>query len=75
MLYEVITKEYSESAGATNVMAFLRTPDETLANKYLEATSQYLEMYRKLVGPYPFSKFALVENFWETGYGMSYNFV
>ena len=62
--------EYSKAAGATDVMAFLRTPDETLANKYLEATAQYLEMYRKLVGPYPFSKFALVENFWETGYGM-----
>lgn len=62
--------EYSRSAGATDVMAFLRTPDETLANKYLETTAQYLEMYRKLVGPYPFSKFALVENFWETGYGM-----
>jgi aminopeptidase N len=63
-------KEYSLAAGATDVMAFLRTPDETLANKYLETTAQYLEMYRKLVGPYPFTKFALVENFWETGYGM-----
>lgn len=63
-------KEYSLSAGATEVMAFLRTPDETLANKYLETTAQYLEMYRKLVGPYPFTKFALIENFWETGYGM-----
>jgi len=63
-------KEYSLQAGATDVMAYLRTPDETLANKYLETTSQYLEMYRKLVGPYPFTKFALVENFWETGYGM-----
>ena len=62
--------EYSTSAGAVNVMAFLRTPAENLANKYLETTAQYLEMYRKLVGPYPFSKFALVENFWETGYGM-----
>ncbi len=62
--------EYHMSAGATDVMAFLRTPDETLANKYLETTAQYLEMYRKLVGLYPFSKFALVENFWETGYGM-----
>lgn len=62
--------EYYMSAGATDVMAFLRTPDESLANKYLETTAQYLEMYRKLVGPYPFSKFALVENFWETGYGM-----
>ena len=27
-------------------------------------------MYRSLIGPYPYSKFALVENFWETGYGM-----
>lgn len=62
--------EYSKSAGAIDVMAFLRTPDEALANKYLETTAQYLEMYRKLIGPYPFTKFALVENFWETGYGM-----
>jgi hypothetical protein len=36
----------------------------------LDATAQYLEMYRGLLGPYPYSKFALVENFWETGYGM-----
>ncbi len=62
--------EYAKSAGSIDVMAFLRTPDESLANKYLETTAQYLEMYRKLVGPYPFTKFALVENFWETGYGM-----
>jgi len=62
--------EYDYSAGAVDVMAFLRTPDESLAGKYLETTAQYLEMYRQLVGPFPFSKFALVENFWATGYGM-----
>ena len=62
--------EYSYSMGAVDAMAFLRTPDEALANKYLETTAQYMEMYRKLVGPYPYTKFALVENFWETGYGM-----
>ena len=27
-------------------------------------------MYRGLIGTYPYGKFALVENFWETGYGM-----
>jgi len=27
-------------------------------------------MYSKLIGPYPYKKFALVENFWETGLGM-----
>ena len=51
-------------------MAFLRTPDEGLANKYLEVTEQYMNMYQNLIGPYPYTKFALVENFWETGYGM-----
>ncbi len=50
--------------------AFLRQPDPNLANRYLEATAQYLDMYQRLIGPYPFGKFALVENFWETGYGM-----
>jgi len=63
--------EYILNVGKVDVMAFLRTPDENLANKYLETTAQYLEMYRKLIGPYPFSKFALIENFWETGYGMA----
>lgn len=62
--------EYKFSAGAVDAFAFLRTPDEALANKYLETTAQYLEMYRQLVGPFPYTKFALVENFWETGYGM-----
>lgn len=62
--------EYLQAAGSVNVYAFLRTPDEALAKKYLDATAQYLELYRKLIGPYPYTKFALVENFWETGYGM-----
>jgi len=51
-------------------MAFLRTPDEGLANKYLEVTEQYMDMYQSILGDYPYTKFALVENFWETGYGM-----
>ncbi len=62
--------EYSRAVGAATAMAFLRTADETLANKYLETTAQYLEMYRQLIGTYPYKKFALIENFWETGYGM-----
>ena len=63
-------KVYSKQIGNINVMALLRTPDQSLADKYLETTEQYLDMYNQLIGPYPYSKFALVENFWETGYGM-----
>ncbi len=62
--------EYSKPLGNVTAMAFLRTRDDALANKYLDVTAQYLEMYRNLLGPYPYKKFALVENFWETGYGM-----
>ncbi|NOZ33686.1 MAG: M20/M25/M40 family metallo-hydrolase [Chlorobi bacterium] len=63
--------EYSrETAAGIKIMAFLRTPDEGLANKYSEVTEQYMQMYESMLGNYPYSKFALVENFWETGYGM-----
>lgn len=62
--------EYSIPSEKVLFQAFLRTPDEKLANKYLGATQKYLSMYEKMIGPYPFTKFALVENFWETGYGM-----
>lgn len=62
--------EYGLKVGKIDVMAFLREDDKNLANKYLETTGQYLEMYEKLIGPYPYGKFALIENFWETGYGM-----
>ncbi len=62
--------EYTQAAGAVEAMAFLREPDQALAQKYLDVTAQYLAMYSKLLGPYPYAKFALVENFWDTGYGM-----
>ncbi len=49
---------------------YLRSPDSALADRYLQATDHYLELYSRLIGPYPYAKFALVENFWESGYGM-----
>ena len=62
--------EYIKSTSFATAMAFLRTPDQALAEQYLNATSRYLGLYSRLIGPYPYKKFALVENFWETGYGM-----
>jgi len=61
---------WREQAGNVEALAYLREKDDALAAKYLTATAQYIEMYRSLIGPYPYGKFALVENFWETGYGM-----
>jgi hypothetical protein len=56
--------------GAAYAQVFLRESDTKLANKYLDATANYLKMYEQLLGSYAYSKFALVENFWETGFGM-----
>jgi|TARA_B100002003_G_C14150893_1_gene553551 hypothetical protein len=62
--------EYSIASDEVEMLAYLRQPDSNLANKYLDATERYLTLYEPLLGEYPFSKFALIENFWETGYGM-----
>ncbi len=62
--------ESSETVEGVQAMVFLRTPDEALARTYLDATVRYTNMYSQLLGPYPYAKFALVENFWETGFGM-----
>lgn len=61
---------YYKSAGALQVMVFLRSPDKTLADAYLDAAARDIAMYAGLIGPHPYKKFALVENFWETGFGM-----
>ncbi|CRI63173.1 Peptidase M28 [Thiocapsa sp. KS1] len=59
-------------AGDTTFEAqvYLREADAALAQRYLDATESYINLYSELIGDYPFAKFALVENFWETGYGM-----
>ncbi|MEN8223285.1 MAG: M20/M25/M40 family metallo-hydrolase [Acidobacteriota bacterium] len=62
--------KYKIKQGKVNLYAYMRSAEDNLAMKYLNTTGQYLEMYNKLIGPFPYSKFALIENFWETGYGM-----
>ena len=61
---------YREPGASFEAQVYLRRPDPELARRYLDATRQYVALYSELIGPYPFAKFALVENFWETGYGM-----
>jgi len=61
---------YPRESGGTAAQVYLRQADAGLAERYLDATRVWLQRYSKLLGPYPYAKFALVENFWETGYGM-----
>ena len=63
-------QRYRESGDGFEAQVYLRQPNPELARAYLEATRRYVARYSNLIGPYPFAKFALAENFWETGYGM-----
>lgn len=61
---------YTKPGRHAEAQAFLRSPDAQLAQRYLDITDRYLDLYSRLIGPYPYPKFAVVENRWETGYGM-----
>ncbi len=46
-------------------------PDNaSLADEYLDATARYLDAYVRILGNYPFDKFAVVENFFASGLGL-----
>ncbi len=63
-----------EWKGPTGQRVELQThflPDNAgLANEYLDATARYLDAYVRILGNYPFDKFAVVENFFASGLGL-----
>jgi len=64
------TEYLQQGEDSLQFMAFLRRPDRELAQRYLDLTGRYIRMYEALIGEYPYEKFALIENTWESGYGM-----
>lgn len=61
---------YMQQHGDIDLSVYLLTPDDTLATTYLRTMGGYIDRYSRLIGDYPFPKFAVVENRWQTGYGM-----
>ena len=53
----------------TVAATYFRPESDYMAPKYLSAVSRHIAMYTRLFGPYPFDKFAVVENFFQTGFG------
>ncbi|MGH7255707.1 MAG: M1 family metallopeptidase, partial [Nitrospirales bacterium] len=64
-------RTWRDPAGhVVTVAAYLFPEDAHLADEYLDASIRYLDIYTGLLGPYPFPKFAVVENFFPSGLGM-----
>jgi hypothetical protein len=56
-------------AGGIQVATYFTAKTQPLSGRYIAAVKRYLNLYTDLFGPYPFEKFAVVENFFPTGYG------
>src|SRR5881296_1977302 len=57
-------------SGNTEIATYLYPEDTGLADEYLEASAQYLDAYTQVLGPYPFPRFSVGENFFASGLGM-----
>lgn len=53
-----------------DLSVWLLQDDQALAQRYLSIMGDYIDHYSRLLGDYPFGKFAVIENRWQTGYGM-----
>ncbi|MGR3310844.1 MAG: M1 family metallopeptidase [Candidatus Brocadiales bacterium] len=60
----------SEEHNGTAIYTFFFPEEQELAATYIKAVKRYLDMYEEMLGDYPYTKFAVVENFFPTGYGM-----
>jgi len=63
-------KIQKDSHKGIDISTYFFNEDAALSRVYLDKTKEYLDIYSELIGPYPFGKFAVVENFLPTGYGM-----
>jgi hypothetical protein len=61
---------HQDNLGDIQVMAFMSRDNAALASGYLASIREYLALYQDLFGPYPYEKYAVVENFYPTGYGL-----
>ena len=53
----------------TRIATYFFAANAGLSERYLNAAARHIRRYEDLHGPYPFTKFAIVENFFPTGYG------
>jgi len=64
--YEITRERY----GTIELFAYFFKEDRDLARTYLQYAKNYMEQYEKLLAPYPYKRFSIVENFLPTGYSM-----
>ncbi len=62
--YSVKRKE----VGGIKTSTYFFSEDERFSDLFLNAAEEYLKIYSDLLGPYPYKKFDIVQNFFSSGY-------
>lgn len=57
--------------GSVEISGYFFPEDEALMERYLVRSGEFIARYQELLGPYPFRRFAVVENRMPTGYGFA----
>ena len=60
----------SRKLNGTKISTYFFNDDDQLSEAFLNSAEEYLKIYSDLLGPYPFKKFDIVQNFFSTGYGI-----
>lgn len=60
----------TKTVDGVKVSSYFFEKDDAMSGLFVDAAVDYLKIYSKLLGPYPYKKFDVVENFFSTGYGM-----
>lgn len=58
------------TTGGTGLYGYFFAEDAGLAEKYLEYAERYIDLYEAFLGPFPYRRFSVVENFLPTGLSM-----
>ncbi|MBI2412114.1 MAG: hypothetical protein HYV24_02770 [Deltaproteobacteria bacterium] len=64
--YSVAEEKYK----GVDIYTFFIKREDALSKTYMDKTKEYLDLYGSSIAPYPYKKFAVVESFLPTGYGM-----
>lgn len=62
---------FSDRYNDIDIEAYFHAHDEDIAPEYIGKVKDYIAKYEQIFGPYPFKRFAVVENSMPTGLGMA----
>ncbi|PIE58712.1 MAG: hypothetical protein CSA33_02095 [Desulfobulbus propionicus] len=60
----------SLTVGTITLYTYFFSEDDHLAQAYLDKARDYLTLYQRLIGPFPYKRYSIVENILPTGYGL-----